>query len=116
MKTDITIKLKIAELPKAFNVLKELCEANDQPFRGAAKSLAFDIQHEIHYISSKQLSEEDIRAIENQEVEFSPPLPCPSHYPIEYSDLLKKLCVHLPTRQARVAELLKKNPAKTAEK
>ena len=105
MAKENNIKLKATDITQAFLALREVSQSNDQPFKGQAKRLLWEMQSEVKFIQS--VSQEDLEAID-KDIEFGEKIVAPQYYPDEYKPILEKVCKELPEKKSKVEQLMEK--------
>lgn len=98
------IKIKTSEVEQVFRMLNVLIECNDQPFRGHARKLVFDLQPEKRFLDAAPAS--DIEAIWGKEISLGPKIPPPDSYADQHRDLLQKICSDLPEKTSRLSKII----------
>ena len=100
------IRLKVNDIVKTFNTLNDLVESNGSPFRGQARRLLFEMQPDYKFILSS--SEQDLKDVQDKDIEFGEKIVAPQYYPDEYKPILEKVCKELPEKKSKVEQLMEK--------
>ena len=98
------MKLKVKDVIPVWNVLSDIIDINDNPFRGQARRLLFELQTEVKFLS--EMDKKELESIKDKEIEVDQ-LSAPAYFPDEYSDILKLVCESVPEKTSQIKALLK---------
>lgn len=105
-KSKPTIELKVSEVAQAWNIINDLININDNPFKGNARRLVFKLQPEVKFL--QECDEKDFEAVKDKKIELGEKIPPPTDFPNEYSEFLGKLCTSVPVKSSKIESMLKK--------
>lgn len=105
-KSKPTIEIKVSEVAQAWNILNDLIQVNDNPFKGNARRLGFKLQPEVKFLQS--CDDKDYEAVKDKKIQLGEKIPPPTDFPDEYSEFLGKICTSVPVKSSKIESLLNK--------